>query len=91
MQSQPEKRARRDSWGYMCTIKVCPVKCFFFPTDQLRLTLKSPTATCENETSEQDVVTHSPEQVKGKRNALYAVVRDKHYRPESVSGENKHF
>ncbi len=30
----------------------------------------------ENETSEWELVTHNPEQVKAKRNALYAVVRD---------------
>ncbi len=44
----------------------------------------------EERTPERDVVTHSLEQVEGKRNALHAVVRDLHYRSEPVSSQNKH-
>ncbi len=49
-------------------------------------------ATCEiprDRDLEQDLVTRSSEQVKGKKNALHADVR--HYRSEPVNGENKQF
>ncbi len=45
----------------------------------------------ESEISEQDVVTHSPEQVRDRRNALHAVVKDLHYQSRPVNGENGHF
>ncbi len=44
-----------------------------------------------NETSEGDLVTHNPKQVKDKRNALHAVVRDLHDQSELISGEKKYF
>ncbi len=40
--------------------------------------------------NEIQMVTHRAEQVKGKRNALHAVVRDINYRSELVNGENEY-
>ncbi len=45
----------------------------------------------DEQTSEPYLVAHRPAEMKGKRNAVHAVIRDLHYQFEPVGGENKHF